>query len=150
MRNSCVETSISGEKSYKLFLDIVKLELDALGCADINCTQALILMNINENVVTIGEVLSRGYYTGSNASYNLRKMITNGYVNQTPSDYDKRASYLKLTPKGVALYEKLDSALQKHAKALEDNFKNKADVTKGLEFLKKLEHFWKERLAHSV
>lgn len=150
MRNSCVETSISGEKTYKLFLDIVKLELDILGCVDINCTQALILMNINENVVTIGEVLSRGYYTGSNASYNLRKMITNGYVNQTPSDYDKRAAYLKLTPKGSDLYDKLDAALQKHARALDVAFKNKAEVVKGIEFLKKLESFWKERLAQSI
>jgi len=150
MRNSCVETSVSGEKAYKLFLDIVKLELDVLGCVDINCIQALILMNINENVVTIGEVLSRGYYIGSNASYNLRKMISNGYVNQTPSDYDKRAAYLKLTSKGLNLYEKLDAALQKHATALENTFKNKTELDKGLEFLKKVESFWKETLTRHI
>ena len=150
MRNSCVELSISGEKTYRLFLDIIKLELDVLGCVDINCIQALILMNINENVVTIGEVLTRGYYIGSNAYYNLKKMVTNGYVIQTPSDYDKRASYLKLSEKGLDLYERLDIALQKHSAALDNTFKNKAEVEKCLEFLRKVEGLWKEKLTSHI
>ena len=150
MRNSCVEVSVCGEKTYRLFLDIIKLELDAMEVADITCTQALILMNINENVVTIGEVLTRGYYTGSNASYNIRKMIANGYAVQTPSDYDKRASYLKLTENGIELYEKLDKALKKHMSNFESSLKNKVELEKGLEFLKKMEVFWKGVLVSYV
>ena len=71
MKNDFVDISICGELNYRLFLSVIKHELDKLGYADIAAVQALILMNLGDNVVTITEVMSRGYYIGSNASYNI-------------------------------------------------------------------------------
>jgi DNA-binding MarR family transcriptional regulator len=150
MRNSCIEISIHGEKNYKLFLDIIKQELDTLKYADINATQAFILMNINENVVTIGELISRGYYIGSNASYNVRKLITNEYIQQNPSDYDKRAVYLKLTKKGTQLCSELDSIIEGYMKLFNKRFDGKFDIAHGIEFLKNVEHFWTDVLRRRL
>ncbi|MDR1233963.1 MAG: MarR family winged helix-turn-helix transcriptional regulator [Holosporales bacterium] len=147
MKNSCLELSVCGEKTFRLFLEIIKQELDLLGIADISGVQAFILMNINENVITVGEVLSRGYYIGSNASYNIKKMITNKYIMQTPSDYDKRASYLQLTKKGLDLYTKLEAAITQHMNRFEAVSPGKSDMERGLKFLKKIENYWQDVLT---
>lgn len=146
MRNSCVEVSVYGEKNYRLFLDIIKQELDNLNYTDLTAIQAFLLMNIGENIVTIGEVISRGYYIGSNASYNVKKLIANGYILQVPSDYDKRAVYLKLTEKGRKLCGKIDESIKGHMNLFESRMKGKFDMNAGVEFLKNVERVWKDLL----
>ncbi|MDR0630481.1 MAG: MarR family winged helix-turn-helix transcriptional regulator [Holosporales bacterium] len=146
MKNSYLELPIYGEKMHRLFLDVIKQELDNLAVADISSVQAFILMNVNDNVITMGEVLSRGYYVGSNASYNIKKMITNSYMRQTPSDYDKRAIYLSLTEKGLNLCERLENSIKEHIDKFKISNANKAEIDKGLKFLKKFETYWQDVL----
>ena len=57
------------------FLDVIKTELDRLKIDDINNVQTLILYNINSEQLTIGELTNRGYYLGSNVSYNVKKLV---------------------------------------------------------------------------
>jgi DNA-binding MarR family transcriptional regulator len=147
IRRDILEISVYGEINYRLFLDVIKLELDQSNIVDITAIQAFILMNINENVVTIGEIIARGYYIGSNASYNIKKMIANGYINQTQSDYDKRAIYLSLSDKGLALCSALEMALEKHIKAFFVKQKGKNDIEQCVMLLKKIEHLWKSILS---
>ena len=141
MKNSCVEIPIYGEKNYKLFLEVIKREIDKEGFVDINAVQAFMLMNIGENIVTIGEIISRGYYIGTNATYNIKKLIKSEYLTSSPSNYDKRAIYLKLTPKGFDLIQKLDKTLTQYMKDFEIKTKDKFNVTKGIE-LRDMETFW--------
>ena len=61
------------ERLHRLLLDVVKDEFERLKILDINSVQALLLFNIGENEVTAGELKARGYYQGSNVSYNLKK-----------------------------------------------------------------------------
>ena len=42
------------------------MELDRVGVEDINNVQAVILYNIADCEITVGELTSRGYYQGSN------------------------------------------------------------------------------------
>jgi DNA-binding MarR family transcriptional regulator len=147
MKNNCVEISVSGEKNYKLFLDVIKQELDALGIADINAVQAFILLNINESVVTVGDIITKGYYIGSNASYNIRKMAANGYIQQIQSNYDRRAVFLKLTDSGLALCSKLDTTINKYAAEFAPGTKGKSDLNQCALILKRIEHFWKDLLT---
>ena len=65
---------IAIERLHRLFLDVVKIELDRLQIQDINNIQCFILYNIGENLLTVGEVSNRGYYLGSNVTYNLKNM----------------------------------------------------------------------------
>ncbi len=148
MKNGCIDISIYGEKNYKLFLEVLKLELDRARYSDLTATQALILLRIHDSVITIGEVMSRGYYMGSNASYNLKKLTNAGYISSVPSDYDKRSALIKLTKKGLDLCAKISKSLNQYLEQAAKKTNNKIDIDGGLEFLKSVERFWND-ILHS-
>ena len=60
---------------HRLLLDVLKYEFERVGLLDINSVHALLLFNIGHNEVTAGELESRGYYQGSNLSYNLKNLL---------------------------------------------------------------------------
>ena len=88
------------ERLHRRFLDVIKAELDRLGIEDINNVQTLILFNINEEQLTVGELTVRGYYLGSNVSYNVKKLVENEYLIQERSSHDRRMTRVRLSPEG--------------------------------------------------
>ena len=68
------------ERLHRRLLDVIKDEFDRRGRADINSVQALLLYNIGDKELTAGELRTRGYYLGSNVSYNLKKLVEMGYL----------------------------------------------------------------------
>ena len=95
-----LETLSMVERLHRLLLDVVKDEFERLGIIDINSVQALLLFNIGDNEVTAGELKTRGYYQGSNVSYNLKKLVEYGYMHHQKCDVDRRAVRVRLTEKG--------------------------------------------------
>jgi len=79
------------ERLHRLLLDVIKDEFERLGFLDVNSVQALLLFNIGDNEVTAGELKSRGYYQGSNVSYNLKKLVEAGYMHHQKCEIDRRA-----------------------------------------------------------
>ena len=65
------------ERIHRQFLEVIKVELEALRIRDINAVQGLMLFNIGDAEMTVSEVTLRGCYLGSNVSYNLKKMVEN-------------------------------------------------------------------------
>jgi DNA-binding MarR family transcriptional regulator len=78
MLNAYLQAISLIERMHRQFLDVVKAELDGQRIRDINNVQALILFNIGTDELTIGELTQRGYYLGSNVSYNVKKMVEHG------------------------------------------------------------------------
>ncbi len=143
MKEEYFQSVQSLERLHRLFLDVVKTELDNIKMFDINNVQAIIIYNIGTNQLTVGELTNRGYYLGSNVSYNLRKMVKNEYIIQVQTPHDRRSSLVKLSPKGLELYKKLDQVFQKHSEIL--NSKNgKETLTQLSSSLMKLENFWSD------
>lgn len=140
MKNEYFETIVLIERLHRLFLEVIKVDLDRMETRDINNVQALILYNIGTSQLTVGELTNRGYYLGSNVSYNLRKMVQNGYVDQVPSPHDRRSSHVKLSEKGLMLYKRLDDVLSKQASQLSENTASHMD--KLCHTLKTLEQYW--------
>lgn len=143
MKSTYVEAILLVERLHRRFLDVVKTELDREKIDDINNVQTLILYNINTEQLTIGELTVRGYYLGSNVSYNVKKLVENGYLVQEKSPHDKRSTRVKLSPKGLTLCNRIDELYQRHV----TNITAKSgiaepDLTKLIETLKKLERFW--------
>ncbi|MCX7352421.1 MAG: MarR family winged helix-turn-helix transcriptional regulator [Proteobacteria bacterium] len=134
------------ERLHRLFLDVVKAELDHLAIFDINNVQTIVLCNIGTNQLTIGELTNRGYYLGSNVSYNLRKMVQNEYIIQVPTPHDRRSSQVKLSQKGLDLYKKFDRIFHNHAEGL-NNKGGKETLALLGSSLQKLERFWTETSA---
>ena len=101
MTNGYLEVISLVERLHRHFLEVVKLELDGLGIHDINNVQGLMLFNIGDAEMTVGELTLRGCYLGSNVSYNVKKMVENGYLVQERSVHDRRSIHVRLTEKGA-------------------------------------------------
>src|SRR5438309_7335177 len=106
------------EQLHRRFLEIVKLELDGLGIHDINNVQGMMLYNIGDAEMTVGELTLRGCYLGSNVSYNVKKMVENGYLTQERSLHDRRSIRVRLTEKGVKLRDRVSVMHQRHQEML--------------------------------
>ncbi len=88
------------ERLHRRLLDVIKDELDRIGCSEINSVQALLLFNIGDAEMTAGELRTRGHYLGSNVSYNLKKLVEAGYISHQRSRLDRRSVRVRLTDKG--------------------------------------------------
>lgn len=130
------------ERLHRRFLDVIKTELDRLGVEDINNVQTLILSNINEDQLTVGELTIRGYYLGSNVSYNVKKLVENGYLIQERSSHDRRMTRVKLSEKGLELTAKIDDLYQRNASALGDGIVTAEQLKELNTVLNSLERYW--------
>ena len=87
------------ERLHRRLLDVIKDEFDRRGRADVNSVQALLLYNIGDKELTAGELRTRGYYLGSNVSYNVKKLVEMGYLHHQRSRVDRRSVRISLTPR---------------------------------------------------
>src|ERR1700757_5461616 len=118
MTNGYLETISLVERLHRHFLELVKLELDGLGIHDINNVQGMMLFSIGDAEMTVGELTLRGCYLGSNVSYNVKKMVENGYLTQQRSLHHRRSIHVRLTEKGIRLRDSLTAMHQRHAELL--------------------------------
>jgi len=130
------------ERLHRHFLEVIKVELDSKGIQDINNIQALILYNIAKDEMTVGELTARGYYLGSNVSYNVKKMCENGYLIQERSPHDRRSVRVRLSEKGLGLHRILGEYVEKQIGMLAASNLGEEELKKANETLKKLERFW--------
>src|SRR5438477_7262440 len=130
------------ERLHRHFLELVKLELDGRGIHDINNVQALMLFNIGDAEITVGELTLRGCYLGSNVSYNVKKMVENGYLLQERSVHDRRSIHVKLTDKGRTLRDRLSGMHGRHIEMLAETQITTADLEGAVTTLRRLERFW--------
>ena len=128
-KNFYVELNPLIERLHHRLLEIVKLELESLGIHDINSVQAVMLFNVGDAEMTIGEIALRGCYLGSNVSYNVKKMTENGYLMHERSVHDRRSIRVRATEKGQALSQKLSKMHQRHLELLRQaGFKEPASL----------------------
>jgi DNA-binding MarR family transcriptional regulator len=142
LRHAYYDTLFLIERLHRHFLEVVKADLDRQGIQDINNVQALILYNIAQDEMTVGELTARGYYLGSNVSYNVKKMFENGYLEQERSPHDRRSVRVKLSEKGLALQKRMDAYFEKQIGVLGGAQITTDELSKTNEFLKKVERFW--------
>lgn len=142
-KHNYFKLAVTCERLHRMFLEIVRRELSRLQIRDINSAQCLILYQAahENNKLTINEFTTRGYYMGSNISYNISKMVRNGYFIQCENTDDKRSSYIKLSKKGLELYEKLDELFKDHSFDLEQSGTDNKDFTKLYNILNEIENF---------
>ncbi len=137
------------ERLHRLLLDVIKDEFERLAILEINSVQALLLFNIGENEVTAGELKSRGYYQGSNVSYNLKKLVELGYMHHQRSEMDRRSVRVRLTEKGRRVRSLLHDLFARHAEVLAKKAVIDAagmeDVNRSL---KRLERFWTDQIRY--
>ena len=142
MTNGYLEVVSLIEWLHRRLLEVIKLELDGLGIYDINNVQGMMLFNIGDAEMTVGELTLRGCYLGSNVSYNLKKMVDNGYVVQERSVHDRRSSHVRLAKKGRDLRDRLSVMHKRHVEMLNQTAITEADLQGVGMTLRRLEQFW--------
>jgi DNA-binding MarR family transcriptional regulator len=139
------------ERLHRLLLDVIKDEFERLGRADVNSVQALLLYNIGDAELTAGELTSRGYYLGSNVSYNLKKLVDAGYIHHQRSTTDRRSVRVSLTEKGQEVSKVVNGLFQRQLRSLEQVGGIGQD---DLEILNKalirLERFWTDQIRYQL
>jgi DNA-binding MarR family transcriptional regulator len=151
IRSRYLETIQLVERVHRRLLDVVKDEFDRRGRDDVNAVQALLLFNVGDAELTAGELRTRGFYMGSNVSYNLKKLVDLGYMNHQRSRIDRRAVRVSLTPKGqeiadvvAALYDRHVASIDKVGGLSIDEF---AAMNKSL---LRLDRFWNDTILYRL
>jgi DNA-binding MarR family transcriptional regulator len=135
------------ERLHRLLLDVIKDEFDRRGTAEINSVQALLLYNMGTSELTAGELKSRGYYSGSNVSYNLKKLVDMGYLHYKRSDRDRRSVRVSLTAKGIDAREVIHKLFSRQLGSVEAVGQVSAEDFRGLNrALVRLERFWSDQI----
>jgi len=142
MNNLYLEVISLVERLHRQFLEVVKLELEGLSIHDINNVQAMMLFNIGDAEMTVGELTLRGCYLGSNVSYNVKKMVENGYLAHERSVHDRRSIHVRLTEKGGKLRDSLSSMHRRHGEMLTQSSLSSNDLQATSVTLRRLERFW--------
>lgn len=135
------------ERRHRQFLEAVTLELEANGVHDINSVQAMILYNVGnvDIAMAVGELTLRGCYLGSNVSYNLKKLVTNGYILQERSPHDRRSIRIRLSDKGLQMRDKLVALYQRHVSSpSRHGAPSDEELVRTNEILRRLERFWSQ------
>ena len=131
------------ERLHRRFLDVLRAGLVQMGNSDVTAVQALLLVNIGTEECSMRELMERGYYLGSNAAYNIKKLVEGGYLEQQRSEHDRRAVCIRLTGKGLALYEQVCDLQQNLAARLADAAGGTSrEMNEACSSLRRLERVW--------
>jgi DNA-binding MarR family transcriptional regulator len=137
------------ERLHRLLLDVIKDEFERLGILEVNAVQALLLFNVGENEVTAGELRSRGYYQGSNVSYNLKKLVELGYMHHKRCETDRRSVRVRLTDKGRGVRSVVAALFDRHCRVIATRGALGADrLEAAAGSLRLLERFWSEQIRY--
>ncbi|MEX0350230.1 MAG: MarR family winged helix-turn-helix transcriptional regulator [Paracoccaceae bacterium] len=137
------------ERLHRLLLDVIKDEFERVGVLEINAVQALLLFNIGDNEVTAGELKSRGYYQGSNVSYNLKKLVEMGYMHHQRCEIDRRSVRVRLTQRGREIRNIVADLFARHAVGLQHKgvlgMEGIEDITSSL---RRVERYWTDQIRY--
>jgi DNA-binding MarR family transcriptional regulator len=146
-----METLTLVERLHRRLLDVIKDEFDRAGRSDVNSVQALLLFNIGDSELTAGELRTRGYYLGSNVSYNLKKLVEMGYIHHQRSRMDRRSVRVSLTEKGQDVANVVNKLYERHIRSIDQ-----VGGIAGRDFqelnrsLQRLERFWTDQILYRL
>lgn len=134
------------ERLHRRHLDVLRFELDRLGIEGVSAAQALMLTKIKDQSVGVRDLVERGYYLGSNASYNIKQLVESGLVEQERAPHDRRSVRVRLSAKGKELCARIGAAEERHARALSDAGQDRAALDAAHQLLRRLEIAWGDYL----
>jgi DNA-binding MarR family transcriptional regulator len=139
------------ERLHRRLLDVIKDEFDRRGNQELNSTQALLIFNIGDREMTASELRTRGYYLGSNVSYNVKKLVELGYLYYVKSRIDRRTVRISLTEKGRDVQNAIAMLYDKHAQTVEQIGGVSAQEFSLLNnSLSRLERFWTDQIRYQL
>jgi len=136
------------ERLHRRFLDVLRAELNRMNIKDINAVQALLLANIGEEEIVIRDLVERGYYQGSNVSYNIKKLVEMGYLEQERSTHDRRSVRIRLTEKAMQVVQSVREMEENNALSLERLNVSGDDIDSACGTLRRVERTWTDYIHY--
>ena len=148
MKKTYIELTRIIERMHRRFLDVLRAELARIDVHDLNAVQALLLSNIGDEEIVIRDLVERGYYQGSNVSYNIKKLTEMGYLEQERSSHDKRSVRIKLTEKAFVVVAKIKELEENNATAIASAGMSESDIESSADTLRKIERIWTDHIHY--
>lgn len=136
------------ERLHRRFLDVLRAELGRMGVKELNAVQALLLSNIGDEEIAIRDLVERGYYQGSNVSYNIKKLTDMGYLEQERSQHDRRSVTVRLTPKAMEVVERVRALEDINAGNIEASGLKPAELEAATQTMRQIERMWAEHIRY--
>ena len=136
------------ERMHRRLLDVVRIELNRQGIDDVSPVQVLMLLNIGDEEVSVRDLIERGYYLASNASYNLKALHEGGYIDRTTATRDKRAARIRLSERGMQLCTALAELETFHAQRLMPEEDGRQAFEGAFRTLRQLEMTWSDAIRY--
>ena len=148
MKKEYLELTRLIERLHRRFLDVLRTELNRMSIKDINAVQALLLANIGEEEIVIRDLVERGYYQGSNVSYNIKKLVDMGYLEQERSTHDRRSVRVRLTEKAMGVVRNVRELEENNALALARQEVTVEDIDTVCGTLRRVERTWTDYIRY--
>lgn len=128
------------ERMHRRFLDVVRIELTRIGVRDINPVQIMMLAAIGAQPdMAVRDLIERGYYLGSNVSYNIKNLSEGGYIERVSDEHDRRSARVRPTEKGKQVLSALQALSDRLSSVLLPGAGEKQDYQTTLKFLRRFE-----------
>lgn len=148
MKKDYLELTQLIERLHRRFLDVLRAELGRMGVKELNAVQALLLSNIGAEEIAIRDLVERGYYQGSNVSYNIKKLTDMGYLEQERSQHDRRSVTVRLTPKALEVVKRIHELEDANADGVAQSGLEPGDLIQSAETLRKIERTWTDYIRY--
>jgi DNA-binding MarR family transcriptional regulator len=134
------------ERLHRRSLDLIRIELIQNGIDDVTPSQVMMMFTIGADEISVRDLIGRGYYLGTNASYSLKRLVEASYVDRTTSERDRRSARIRLSEKGhrlCKLIRSIDETYQQRAARDEEEVR---ELETTFRTLRRLEKVWSDAL----
>ncbi|PLU72534.1 MarR family transcriptional regulator [Sinorhizobium medicae] len=138
------------ERASRRFSGLLRAELTKLGVDDIGPAQAMVLLAIGDAELSVGELLDRGHYVGSNISYYLKQLADGDYIDRIASQRDKRSARIRLSVKGRQVCAGLREAAKGYERALSHGEQDRRNLEIAFQTLHRLELVWGNAARYGI
>lgn len=150
MKREYLELTRLIERLHRRFLDVLRAELGRMGIKELNAVQALLLSNIGAESIAIRDLVERGYYQGSNVSYNIKKLTDMGYLEQERTPHDRRSITVRLTPKALAVVARVRALEEASAESITTSGLVPEALQNASDTLRRVERMWSELIRYGA
>jgi DNA-binding MarR family transcriptional regulator len=136
------------ERLHRRSLDLMRTDLIKAGITDLSPSQVMMLFTIGSADLSVRELIERGYYLGSNASYILKRLVEGEYIVRMTSERDRRSARVRLSEKGLALCETIRQIDRTYHRLVTRSEDESRDLEITFQTLMRLEKTWSNALRY--
>jgi len=134
-------THLIGNLHFR-FITLIRLTLEENKLDEINSSQVMVLLAIEEREVKSSELVSRGFY-----QYGIYKLVDHGYLTWNPNLHDRRSGFFKITSKGLRVVKLFQQLFREQKERVEKSITNE-EFSRLVTVLGQIDSFYVEQTNH--